>query len=79
MIESGFLSPLSSLCVIVLSIQPLGSAALQTTQGISHGVQSVSKFAIFPLTHCVQRRVGGVWMRSYHRLWFGAVRISVVP
>lgn len=47
---------LSSLCVIVLSIQPLGSAALQTTRGISHVTQSVSKFAIFPLTHCAERR-----------------------
>lgn len=51
---------LSSLCVIVLSIQPLGSTALQTTQGISHDMQSVSKFAIFTLTHCVEGRVRGV-------------------
>lgn len=46
---------LSSLCVIVLSIQPLGSTALQTTQGISHVMRSVSKFAIFAL----KRRVAG--------------------
>lgn len=65
---------LSSLCVIVLSIQPLGSTALQTTQGISHVMQSVSKFAIFTLKHCVEGRVGGVGRRGYR--WLGGVRIS---
>ena len=63
---TGIRSPLLcqvslSLCVvIVLSIQPLGSTALHATkQGIPHGMQSVSKCAIFPLTRSVDRRVRG--------------------
>ena len=46
---------LSSLCVcvIVLSIQPLGSAFPVTCK-------SVSKLAIFPVTHCFESRVRGV-------------------
>lgn len=48
---TGFRFPSSlslSLYVIVLSIQPLGSAALQTTRGISRVMQSVSKLSMSP-------------------------------
>lgn len=48
---------LLSALLLLLSIQPLGSAALQTTHGVPHDVPSVPKLAIFTPCHRAEGRV----------------------